>query len=95
MLALHELISFLTGLRYKGMEGEGRAGRRGGRRGGRWAQGGLRYARTLFKPVPRHVLREGAGWGAGGPGRPDLRRLADGMFRMDTCSRARKGKDAR
>lgn len=31
MLALHELISFLTGLRYKGMEGEGRAGRRAGR----------------------------------------------------------------
>lgn len=30
MLALHELISFLTGLRYKGMEGEGRAGRQGG-----------------------------------------------------------------
>lgn len=38
MLALHELISFLTGLRYKGMEGEGRAGGRGGRLlGPRWS----------------------------------------------------------
>lgn len=31
MLALHELISFLTGLRYKGMDREGRAGGQAGR----------------------------------------------------------------
>lgn len=59
MLALHELISFLTGLRYKGIGREGRAGGQAGRQGGCWAQGGLRYARSLSELVPWHVLREG------------------------------------
>lgn len=69
MLALHELISFLTGLRYKGMEGEGRAGRQAGRQGGCWAAGPkvvcvtLGLSSSLF---PGTFCVRGRGGGVGG-----------------------------
>lgn len=45
MLALDELISFLTGLRYKGMDGRGRRGRQ---------KKGLQL--TLFEPFLSRIF---------------------------------------